>query len=379
MIYVTIQQSHSLKQMSWEDYLFDLDPKLPKPYGDPTGTITRVMDSPSKQMMQNISVPDMINLLRRFNEKYRDLHLKDKNLLYDHFKIPKRTGGFRQIDAPHEELQSALRELVMLLDYKFGLKYHTSAFAYVKGRCITDAVKKHQYNESNWFLKTDFSGFFPSTTLDFAMKMLGMIWPVCEVVKDEEGRQELRKALSLGFLNGGLVQGSVLSPMLTNSIFIPIDHRLFNELTHHRFVYTRYADDIHISCVQSFEKDKIVNLIKDTLKAFDAPYEIKDEKTHYGSRKGKNFLLGVILNADNDIKIGWKKKKFFKAATTNLIMDYKNGKVWNADDVRHYEGLLSYYRMVEPEYFNELIKHFEEKFQVNVKRIIKASLNFGGW
>ncbi len=59
-------------------------------------------------------------------------------------------------------------------------------------------------------------------------------------------------------------------------------------------------------------------------------------------------------------------------------MDYKNGKIWDVDDIRHYEGLLSYYKMVEPDCFDQLVKHYEEKYHVSLKKIIKYSLN-NGW
>ncbi len=304
MIYVTVKQKRNDKQLKWEDFLFNEDPKIPKIHYDETGTITRKLFGPSKEMLKSVNVPGMIALLKGFNTKYSSLFEKNKEELYDHFKIPKKTGGFRPIDAPKDELQTALRELVFILSEKFGLLYHTAAFAYVKGRCITDAVKKHQINESNWILKTDFSGFFPSTTLDFAMSMMSMLWPVSEICKTKAGEDELRKALSLGFLNNSLPQGTVLSPMLTNLIMIPIDYTLFNEFAHRRFVYTRYADDIHISCVQSFDMDEVVQMIKEALEIFHAPYEIKKEKTHYGSRKGRNKILGLSLNAENNITVG---------------------------------------------------------------------------
>ena len=212
MIYVTVKQKRNNKQLKWEDFLFNEDPKIPQIHYDETGTITRALTSPNKEMLKSVNVSSMIDLLKSFNAKYAHLFEKNKEELYDHFKIPKKTGGFRPIDAPKEELQSALRELVIILKEKFGLLYHTSAFAYVEGRCITDAVKKHQINESNWILKTDFSGFFPSTTLDFTMNMLSTLWPLSEVCKNSAVKEELRKALSLGFLNNGLPQGTVLSP-----------------------------------------------------------------------------------------------------------------------------------------------------------------------
>ena len=53
----------------------------------------------------------------------------------------------------------ALRTLKAILETDFGALHHTSAFAYVKGRCTLDAARKHQQNESRWFLHTDFSNF----------------------------------------------------------------------------------------------------------------------------------------------------------------------------------------------------------------------------
>ena len=81
------------------------------------------------------------------------------------------------------------------------------------------------------------------------------------------------------------------------------------------------------------------------------------------------------LNKDNNITVGWEKKKFFKSATNNLIMDYKHGKSWPIEDVQHYSGLLSYYKMVEPEYFKDLIKRFNDKYNVNVAQILKRLLS----
>lgn len=375
MIYITTRQKHHEKQISWMDLLEGAE--VPVDYGQDhvlTGTITRCVESVDRKLVDAARIPFAITWLINFNHRHADLFRDDMSTLYRHFTIPKKTGGLRPIDAPCETLQSALRELKDFLSERLGIMYHTSAFAYVPGRCITDVLKKHQNNESNWFIKTDFSGFFPSTTLDFTMKMLSMIFPTNEICKTEMGRNALRKALSLGFLNGGLPQGTALSPYLTNVIMIPIDHYLFNELAHHRYVYTRYADDIQISCIQKFNPDKVVQLIRRAIREFEAPYTIKDEKTHFGSRKGRNWMLGLKLNADNDIKIGFEKKKLFKAMTSNFILDTKNGKFWARDAVHSYEGLRSYYHMVEPEYFEGLTKHFNQKYSTNLKTLIDSYL-----
>lgn len=373
MIYITMMQHRKPRQITWEDVIADKivlnDYTLDN--SNSTATITRKYEHIDADVLSKIDVNGMINWLNRYNIKHKDLYDTDKKTLYQSFKIPKKTGGFRQIDAPNEELQSALQELANFISNDCGVLYHTSAFAYVTGRCIVDCLKKHQKNESNWFLKTDFSGFFPSTTIEFTMKMLSMVFPLSEICKRQDGYEALKKALSLGFLNGGLPQGTVLSPMLTNCFMIPIDHKLFNEFAARHIVYTRYADDMHISAVEKFPQKEAVKIINDTLKEFDAPWTLKEEKTHYGSRKGKNWCLGLMLNANNDVTVGWKKKQYFKAALCSFILDTKNGKPWEIEDVYHLRGLISYYTMVEPDYFNGLINQQNKKWNVNVRKMFK--------
>jgi RNA-directed DNA polymerase len=204
-----------------------------------------------------------------------------------------------------------------------------------------------------------------------------MIFPLSEICKDEEGYKELKKALSLGFLNGGLPQGTVLSPTIVNIMCIPIDHTLFNELAHRKIVYTRYADDIHISAEELFPWRDIVKLIEDTLKEFNAPFVLKPEKTHFGKKAGRsgNWNLGLMLNKDNNITIGWKKKNNFKGALCSFILDTKNGKPWDVADVAHLRGQLSYYTMVEPEYFKNVIAQQNKKWGVDVKKMFKTYLS----
>ena len=377
MYYITTMQFRKPRQLSWEDVIMEkaVYNDFANDKSNSTATITRKYETINDEVLQKINVDRMIKWLKQFNENNKKLFEADRKSLYDSFKIPKSTGGFRQIDAPCEELQEQLRKLVKFISDDCGVLYHTAAFAYVKGRSIVDCITKHQKNESMWFLKTDFSGFFPHTTLDFVMNMLAKVFPLSEVCKNTEGNKELRKAISLGFLNGGLPQGTVLSPMLTNVMMIPIDHALFNELAHRYIIYTRYADDIHISAQEQFPYKEIVKLIEDTLKEFGAPYEIKKEKTHYGSRKGRNWNLGLMLGAENKITVGWKKKQYFKAALCSFILDTKNGKHWDIGDVQHLRGLLSYYTMIEKEYFENIIKQQNNKWQVNVRDMFKAYLN----
>lgn len=186
--------------------------------------------------------------------------------------------------------------------------------------------------------------------------MICKIFPFSEVVKLPEGAAALKTALSLCFLDGGLPQGTPISPMLTNLIMIPIDHALCNDLLRRGFIYTRYADDIQISSKVSFDYSEVCRQIESVLARFDAPYHIKPTKTRYGSSAGRNWNLGVMLNKDNQITIGRKNKDYLKAACNNYINDRRHNVRWEQHDVLVLSGKISYYKMVEPEYIAGFMK-----------------------
>jgi hypothetical protein len=288
-------------------------------------------------------------------------------------------SSFRRIDAPNDALYGALLVLKDLLENDpFHGMYHTTAFAYIKGRSTLDAIKRHQKNESRWFAKYDLSNFFGSTTMDFTIKMLKMIFPFSVLLKTAEGEEALRTALSLGFLNGSLPQGTPLSPTLTNLFMIPIDHTLSRTLDNfdrRHFVYTRYADDFIISCKYDFSELKVRSLIKDTLNKFETPFSLNESKTRYGSSSGQNWNLGVMLNGNNEITVGHKKKREFKAMLHSYAMDRKNNKPWDRHEILAMEGLRSYYKMVEGGKIDAIVKYVGDKVGLDIPAAIKADLN----
>ena len=338
-------------------------------------TMTRFVEMVNPQVMEQFDIQALIAKLADFNERHAKLFEADRKSLYREFHIPKKSGGLRKIDAPNDELKESLREEVSMFVNEFGALYHTAAYAYVQGRCTVDAVRRHQANASKWFLKTDFSNFFGSTTLEFTMKMLSNIFPFSEVVALPEGKENLERAVSLGFLDGGLPQGTPLSPMLTNLISIPIDHRLAQYFSERHMVYTRYADDILVSSQVDFRFTEVVAHINKVVHdEFGAPWFIKPQKTRYGSSAGKNWNLGVMLNKDNEITIGHAKKKQFKAMLHNYLTDYKKGIQWDLNDVQTLQGLMSYYLMIERPYITHVIIETNKKHGVNLARVLKADL-----
>ena len=379
MVYIVVKQSPMYKQMNIEDLLFGSvcdNLLISKNIGN---TKTYCLEELPEKLHRAINKGALINKLKEFNQSVDHLRTVDRAKLYYSFLIPKKTGGTRRIDAPNPELMDALRSLKTLFETSFGAKvlYHTSAFAYIEGRSTIDAVKRHQANESRWYAKFDLSNFFGNTTMEFTMQQLSMIFPFSEIIKIPEGRAELERALDLAFLNGGLPQGTPISPLITNIIMIPIDFKLkkaLRDFDGKYHVYTRYADDFIISSRYDFNFRNVEKLIADTIVDSGAKFRLKAEKTRYGSTAGRNFNLGLMVTSENRITIGNAKKRQIEMLMRNYAIDVKNGNRWDISDVQVIAGQLSYLRMVEPEVFERIVQHINGKCSIDIMSEIKADL-----
>lgn len=294
---------------------------------------------------------------------------------YRMFQIPKHSGGMRSICEPMPRLYSdqvALRELLI---NEFGALYHTTAFAYCKGRSIKHCMQRHQANQSRWFLKLDFKDFFGFTNMSFVLSQLSNIAPFSEVMQIPEGKAMLSEALRICFLNDGLPQGTPISPMLTNLVMIPFDYILNKRLHELGFVYTRYADDIQISHRNQFDPDFVVQMVNDAISCVGAPYRLKTEKTRFGSSSGRNYNLGLMLNKDNRITIGHKQHKAMKAKLHHFAMDVKNGKTWTVEAASKLMGQLAYFESIEPDTSAYVVNHLSEKLDVNIKAELSKAVS----
>lgn len=377
MIYFVVPQSPVFRQMTLEELFSNSESVNTLVRENTANTRTYVYSATPARLAATVDVFGCIDILKGFNASTEELRRCDRHSLYHSFHIPKRSGGLRKIDAPSYELSEALRRLKKILEDDFRMLHHTAAFAYVKKRSTIDAVKRHQSNESKWFGKYDLKNFFQSTTLEYTMSILSRIYPLSEVIKTTEGKRELETALELAFLDGGLPQGTPLSPTLTNIIMIPIDYEISNALRNYegqKFVYTRYADDFIISSRYDFSSKSIEEMIEGVLTKFGAPFSLNKQKTRYGSSSGSNWNLGVMLNKDNQITVGHKNKKRFQAMLTSYALDRKNGKTWTLSDVQALEGLRSYYYMVEGGTINQIVQKIGSKFGIDIAQQIKTDL-----
>jgi len=310
---------------------------------------------------------------RRIAE-FLETHTKDIEKYYTLFRIPKASGGTRKITAPENDLKELQTSL--LGSFKsMRILEHDAAFAYVEKRSTVDALTVHQANKSQWFLKLDLTKFFPSFTKEVITETLNRLYPI-QFIDDEL----IEHVVEVGLYEGGLPQGSPLSPLLSNLCMVPFDHKLSKKLWDHNkqhFVYTRYADDIIISSQYDFNFNHIISLVQETLSKSGLPHEINHKKTRYGSRSGSNWNLGLMLNKDNNITLGYKKKQSLKAMLHCFLADTVDQNYWELLETQEFLGKLNYAKQVEPSYWEKRILMSEEKNNITLAKAqeIHYSLN----
>lgn len=289
---------------------------------------------------------------------------------YTTFKIPKHSGGFREINAPDEMLSEYIIEVKKVLERDLQVLTHDAAFAYVKTRSAFNALQRHQRNKSRWFLKLDIKKFFDNCTPEFIKEQLKQVHPFSYVYKETPDlfNETIDNLTKLCCLNNGLPQGTQISPLLTNLIMIPIDYKITKYLNefdrHQRYIYTRYADDILISAKMNWNWTRTLLDIQEILNG--TPLEIKQEKTRYGSSSGRNWNLGLMYTKDNTITIGAKRKRYIKAGMHNFEL---NPDGFELEDLQHLLGELSYLQSIEPEYNKDNINKIKKEIIIRIKRL----------
>ena len=285
---------------------------------------------------------------------------------YRSFNIPKHSGGMRTIDAPDDQLKKDLRDIKDAFE-DLGILSHTCAYAYVPGRCAKDAIERHQKTGHKWYLKMDLHNFFGSCTKPFILSQLKQIGTFAHI---HAATTVISQILDIATLHGGLPQGTPLSPWLTNQIMLPIDHQLSNFCQKHDVTYTRYADDMLFSAdSKSYLENVIPIKVREALQ--DTPLNINEGKTKISSICGKNWNLGLMVNKDNQITVGHKKKEIFKATITNFCFNHE---IWTMQDTMEFLGTMQYYISIEPDYFQNVLTKYGEKFNMDIRDTIIRKL-----
>lgn len=311
---------------------------------------------------EKIKVPSFMKLglagLHRDLQNYNRQFNENKSQHFETFQLPKRSGGYRTITAPNDDIKLAYTQIKNDLLNKLKVLTHQNAWAYTVYRSTYHAVQQHQRNESQWFLKIDIKKFFDNCSQELIKTQLNKIYPF---YLNKELTEELAKFATL---DDQLPQGTPLSPLLTNILMVPFDHHFSQYCKNNDLIYTRYADDIIISSKQTFSFKHILHKIDEIMEEHHYNFKINTKKTRYGSRNGRNWNLGLMLNKDNQITLGHEYKRQLKVIIHKIYhqeLPYQDP---------HYIGLVAYLKQIEPMYYNHLNSYCIRKYRSSLKMIV---------
>ena len=155
---------------------------------------------------------------------------------YSSFKISKKSGAPRSIDAPTNNIKILQQKLNNILQKVYRPK--KSVHGFVAGRSVKTNAIRHLGRRH--LLNIDLKDFFPSINFGRVRGMfMGKPYNLPEKV-----------ATFLAHLccyKGSLPQGAPTSPIISNMICAKMDSQLQRLATANRCVYTRYADDMSFS------------------------------------------------------------------------------------------------------------------------------------
>lgn len=199
---------------------------------------------------------------------------KDKTRMsYDnHYRIETRTirGKERTLIIPDNWLKQKQREE---LEELMTLPVNKYNHGYVHGRSTLTALAPHYGCAA--MIKLDLKEFFGSIT----PKQIFSALRGCRFSEKEASR-----LIELALYRNKLPFGGVLSPLLSNIVFFPVDIELSRLAHYHNLSYTRYADDLMFSSLtQDIGYDDIVKQVNQTIYRFG--FSLNQSKTRYNPKR----------------------------------------------------------------------------------------------
>jgi hypothetical protein len=261
-------------------------------------------------------------------------------LRYKVFEIPKKAGGFREVAQPAREVKAIQRWLMRELTDL--LPIHDSATAYQRGSSIRRNAEAHQH--SRFMLKLDFTNFFPSILRDDISSHLERH---CSNHLDASARNLVAYVCSWARMRQPplrLCIGAPSSPLVSNTVMFEFDSRISAMAEADGIVYTRYADDLTLSCRDRGKLNRYIKVAERLLS--ENPYPrltLNEAKTVQASRAGRRVVTGLVLTPEGRVSIGRQRKRLIRAMYHRKVL----GQLSPAE-LAELDGLLSFAESVEP-------------------------------
>ncbi|MBI4546863.1 MAG: RNA-directed DNA polymerase [Ignavibacteriae bacterium] len=287
------------------------------------------------------NIENLAALIRVDSKRLTILVLQSERF-YRTYRIPKRSSGWRKISSPSKEIKAIQAWILRnILD-----KLSPSAYAtgYILRKRLVDNVNPHASNR--FFLSVDIRDFFP---------MIGSwrIRRLFEVLGYSEMAAVTLTRLCTYF--GGLPQGGVTSPALSNLVCLKVDRRLGGLASHRNMVFTRYADDITFSTNNRNALCRVLTLVFEIIR--NEGFEPNLEKVRLLGPRTQCRITGLVKNSSEArFGIGKKKKIRMRAVMHNLLVKGRHDSTY--PDGASIEGWLSFLKGVDPGSHEQMTRYW---------------------
>lgn len=209
--------------------------------------------------------------------------VENPDSFYDNFKIPKKSGGVRSIDAPKEDLKQLQRSIYQLLDLMFTP--HDAAHGFIEERSVITNAAPHV--SKDYVLNIDLKDFFPSITKERVINAL-------QLEPFELNDYLVSTLAKLMTYKGILPQGAPSSPLVTNIIALPLDKQLKGFAAEQGITYSRYVDDITFSSDEYVYDPLLINEINSVIS--NNGFKLNWKKFRLQKYYHRQEVTGIIVN-----------------------------------------------------------------------------------
>ena len=214
------------------------------------------------------------------------------NKHYRKAKLPKKSGGFRNLSVPDEVLKSIQKRIAEVLLIHMPVSRYAKAYRF--GSSTLRNAKHHVGKQV--VLKLDILHFFDSIRYSTVKD---------KVFPEEIYAEPLRILLTmLCYHKDALPQGAPSSPAITNIILYEFDEQLGQWCREHGIAYTRYCDDMTFS--GDFEPSEVIRYVRLELKKMG--FLLNEQKTRIQRPGQQQTVTGIVVNAKLSIPADYRRK-----------------------------------------------------------------------
>jgi len=283
---------------------------------------------------------------------------------YVRFTIPKKSGGTRELAAPHRDM--ARCQLWIKLNILDRIPLHEAAHGFVAHRGTMSNAVPHVRRDV--VVNADLRNFFPTITFPrvkgifqelgyspAAATILALLCTECPRQRVNYAGRELYAATG----PRALPQGACTSPALSNLAARALDSRLTGLARKLGWNYTRYADDLTFSTNGEPAQKTAWILARLRHIAENESFTVNEQKTRVQRPNSQQTVTGIVVNKRPNIPRDTLRRLraiLHRAKTEGLDAQ-------NRENHPHFTawvgGMIAYVQMVNPERGRKLRAEFD--------------------